>query len=143
MLTTVSDLPKLGDFQHWPPWRGLVVEAASQLLDYVGGVLVMPQTVLVETYWQEISAGLRNAGIPVHHFVLHADQGTLTRRIEGDAEMGISQWRLDHLSAYRDAFSWLSREGEVIDTTEIPPSQVAKTIAASLGRAGLVSKIDP
>jgi hypothetical protein len=50
--------------------------------------------------------------------------------------MGISKWRLDRLPAYRDAFPWLSREGEVIDTTEIPASQVAKTIAAGLGRAG-------
>ncbi|MFG1957314.1 ATP-binding protein [Nonomuraea sp. NPDC049028] len=136
LLQTVSDLPSLGDFQHWRPWRGLVVETAAQLLDYVGGVLVMPQTVLVERYWQEIHTGLQRASIPVHHFVLHADEGTLTRRIEADTPE-IRKWRLDHLPEYRDALPWLGREGKIIDTTEIPPFQVAKTIAACVGGSPL------
>jgi hypothetical protein len=131
MLTTVSDMPRLGDFQHWPPWRRLVVEAAAQLLHYLGGVLVMPQTVLIEDYWKEIRAGLRDAGIPVHHFVLHTDHDTLARRIMGDPP--ISQWRMDHLPAYREAFAWLSREGKVVDTTHIPPVEVARSIAAGVG----------
>ncbi|MDX3099897.1 ATP-binding protein [Nonomuraea angiospora] len=133
MLQTVSDLPRVGDFQHWTPWRGLVVETAARLLDYVGGALVMPQTVLVEEYWREISAGLREAGIPVHHFVLHTDQETLTRRIEAADDVSARKWRLEHLPAYADAFPWLSRESQVVDTTEQPPAEVARTIADRLG----------
>ncbi|MBF8189733.1 ATP-binding protein [Nonomuraea sp. K274] len=128
LLQTVSGLPPVGDFQHWTPWRHLVVETAAQLLDYVGGVLVMPQTVLVDEYWREIHEGLGKAGIPVRHFVLHTDRDTLTRRINA-AESGISQWRLDHLTAYEEAFPWLSRAGEVVDTTHVTPSETAKTIA--------------
>jgi len=29
-------------FQHWPPWRPLVVETARRILDYTNGTLVMP-----------------------------------------------------------------------------------------------------
>jgi hypothetical protein len=48
------------------------------------GTLVMPMTVLVEQYWREISWGFAQHDIPVRHFVLHADQDTLRKRIEGD-----------------------------------------------------------
>ncbi|MFC7646356.1 AAA family ATPase [Streptosporangium lutulentum] len=84
MLRHVRDLPQVRNFQQWPPWRGLVVETASQLLGYLGGVLVIPQTVLVEEYWTEIRTGLEKAGIPLHHFLVHTDQDTLIHRIETD-----------------------------------------------------------
>ncbi|OUC95252.1 ATP-binding protein [Streptosporangium minutum] len=134
MLRHIQGLPEVRNFQQWPPWRGLVVQTASHLLDYLGGVLVIPQTVLIEEYWAEIRLGLEKSGIPVHHFTLHTDQATLTRRIETDAvETGARQWRLDHLADYRRALPWLSREAEVVDTTEIPPARVARIVAASAG----------
>ncbi|HEV7649843.1 MAG TPA: AAA family ATPase [Actinophytocola sp.] len=116
------------DFQDWPPWRPLVVHTAAQVLDYVGGTLVVPQTVLVERYWDEIDAGLAAAGIPVRHFVLHADHETLVRRIESDPLMPGSQWRLDHLRDYHQALPWLQRKGRIIDTSQRPPDEVAALI---------------
>ncbi|CAM5361361.1 ATP-binding protein OS=Streptomyces gougerotii OX=53448 GN=GCM10010227_50310 PE=4 SV=1 [Streptomyces diastaticus subsp. diastaticus] len=83
MLGHVLGAPE-GDFQDLPPWRGLVVETARQVLDHVGGTLVVAQTVLVEPYWQEIRAGLAKAGVPVHHFLLHTDPDTLVHRIASD-----------------------------------------------------------
>lgn len=134
MLSHVRDLPRLGDFQHWPPWRHLVVETAAQLLDYVGGVLVVTQSVLVERYWREIRSGLERAGVQVHHVVLHADHDTLVQRIEEDTEEnaafpGSRQWRLDHLAAYQSARSWLDHAGDVIDTTHVGAAEVARLIA--------------
>ncbi|MGC5015905.1 AAA family ATPase [Streptosporangium sp. DT93] len=137
MLRHVPDLPPVGDFQDWPPWRGLVVETARRLLAYVGGVLVVPQTVLVERYWTEIRARLERSRIPVHHVVLHTDQATLTRRIEEDtADPEARQWRLDHLPDYLDALPWLIREGKVVDTTQLSPSQVAHAVGLQVEGAG-------
>lgn len=31
-------LPRTDNFQHWPPWRAVVVETAYRVLDYVGGI---------------------------------------------------------------------------------------------------------
>lgn len=90
-------LPSTDNVQNWPPWRPLVVETARQVLDYVGGVLVIPMTVQVESYRREIAAGLERYAIQVRHFVLHADQATLRRRIIDDAVMGPSRFRLHHL----------------------------------------------
>ncbi|MFD7747209.1 AAA family ATPase [Streptomyces sp. NPDC059698] len=119
------------DFQDFPPWRGLVVETARQVLDHVGGTLVVTQTVLVEAYWREIHEGLTRAGVPVHHFLLHTDRDTLVERIETDIKpesAGARQWRLDHLDDYERALPWLRREARVVDTTGVPPAEVAATV---------------
>jgi len=125
------------DFQHWDPWRPLVVETARQVLAYVGGILVMPQTVLVERYWREISGGLAGHGIPVRHFVLHTDQATLRHRIEHDEDLGPSTFRFSRMEPYAEAArTWLHADAEVVDTTHISPEQAARTIAdAVLGAA--------
>ncbi|MEU8760179.1 AAA family ATPase [Streptomyces sp. NPDC048659] len=131
-------LPTTNNFQHWAPWRPLVVETARRVLDYTGGTLVMPMTVLVEEYWREISAGLAQHGIPVRHFVLHADQATLRARIAGDTVIGPdSPFRLRYLEPYAEAArTWLHAEAEVVDTTRLTPPQAAARIAEAVRPAG-------
>ena len=133
-------LPETDNFQHWPPWRPLVVETARRVLDYTGGTLVMPMTVLVEDYWREISAGLAAYAIPVRHFVLHADHETLRQRIETDttheqAALGPSPFRLKHLEDYAEAArTWLHSEAIVVDTTDLTPAEAARQIADAANR---------
>jgi hypothetical protein len=128
-------LPETDNFQHWPPWRPLVVETAHRVLDYAGGTLVMPMTVLVEQYWREISTGLAGHAIPVRHFVLHADRERLRGRIEGDTVMGPSPFRLRYLEPYAEAArTWLHAEAEVVDTTHLTPEQAALRIAGAVRR---------
>jgi hypothetical protein len=129
-------LPETDNFQHWPPWRQLVVETAHRVLDYTGGTLVMPMTVLVEQYWREISTGLTYHGIPVRHFVLHADQDTLRRRIAGEHPVP-SPFRLRYLEPYGAAArTWLHRAAEVVDTTHLTPAQAARQIAEAVSLPG-------
>ena len=126
-------LPETDNFQNWPPWRPLVVETARRILDYTGGTLVMPMTVMVEQYWREISEGLALHAIPVRHFVLHADQGVLRRRIEGDTVSGPLLISPQLLDPYADAFrDWLHDEAEVIDTTDLTPAQAVLQIAEAV-----------
>lgn len=127
-------LPTTDNFQHWPPWRTLVVETARRILGYTGGTLVMPMTVLVEEYWHEINTGLAEHGIEVRHFVLHADQETLRKRIAGDIVLGPdSPFRLQYLEPYADAAkTWLHGEAEVIDTTRLTPGATADQIIEAL-----------
>lgn len=134
LMDITPGLPATDNFQHWPPWRPLVVETARQVLEYTGGVLVIPMTVLVEQYWHEISSGLTNHAIPVRHFVLHADADTLRRRIEGDTVLGPSSFRLGYLDAYAAAArTWLHAAADVIDTTSLTPDAAARQIAHAIG----------
>nr|WP_093837816.1 AAA family ATPase [Streptomyces aidingensis] len=121
------------DFQDWPAWRALVPETAAQLLKHYGGLLVAPMTLLRQEYAAEIFGRLAAGGVPVRHFLLHAEDDELVRRIEDDTvETGARQWRLGHLAPYREARAWLDAEAEVIDTTSLPPDQTAKLVAARL-----------
>ena len=132
LMDITPGLPGTDNFQHWPPWRPLVVETARRVLDYTGGTLVMPMTVLVEQYWREISTGLAHHGIPVRHFVLHADQDTLRRRIEGEHPVP-SPFRLRYLEPYAEAArGWLHDEAQVVDTTHRTPAEVARQVAAAV-----------
>ncbi|MFC9389266.1 AAA family ATPase [Streptomyces venezuelae] len=134
LMDITPGLPTTTNFQHWPPWRPLVVETARRVLDYTGGTLVMPMTVLVEQYWREISSGLAQHDIPVRHFVLHADQDTLRKRIAGDTVTGPnSPFRLQYVEPYAEAArAWLHAEAEVVDTTHLTPAEAAQQIAEAL-----------
>jgi hypothetical protein len=132
LMDITPGLPATDNVQHWPPWRPLVVETAFRVLDYTGGTLVIPMTVLVEQYWREIAAGLANHAIPVHHFVLHADQDTLRKRIETASRVP-SSFRLAYLADYAEAVrTWLPREAEIVDTTHLSPEQSARHIANAI-----------
>lgn len=130
-------LPTTDNFQHWDPWRPLVVETARRVHEYIDGPLIMPMTVLVEAYWREISAGLESYGVPVRHFVLHVDGPTLVERIQNDPYMGPSVFRMAYVEAYAEAArTWLHDEAEVVDATSVPADEVAQQIAAEVvGRA--------
>jgi AAA domain len=131
MLTpNLADRP-VTDFQHWEPWRTLVVATATELARYTRQHLIAPQTVLDRPYLQQIRAGLEAAGQPVFHVLLDASDDALRRRIEGSDEA--RQWRLDHLAAYRTARDWMTREADlVVDTTTLSASAAAEKIAAAL-----------
>ncbi|KPC86845.1 ATP-binding protein, partial [Streptomyces sp. NRRL F-6602] len=104
-----------------------------QVLRYTGGTLLIPQTVLSEEYWAELSAGFAEQDVPVRHVLLHCDPDTLTHRIRTDSapeSATAGPWRLRHRAPYREALPWLRRSAEVVDTTHLTPAQAAAVIAA-------------
>ncbi|WIX89401.1 AAA family ATPase [Amycolatopsis sp. DG1A-15b] len=117
-----------GDFQHLPLWRPLVVENTVRVHEHAG-TLVIPQTVLVEAYAREIFDGLAGRGVPVAHFVLHAEAAELRRRIEESADTFARQWRLDHVDRYGEALPWLRRSATLVSTEGKTPAEVAHGIA--------------
>lgn len=133
LMDVKPGLPATDNFQHWDPWRPLVVETARRLLAFTGGILVMPMTVLVESYWNEIRDGLAEHQIPVHHFVLHADQATLRDRIQNDPVLGPSMFRFAHIAPYEEASrTWLHDDAHVIETSKCTPQEAAGQIVAAI-----------
>jgi hypothetical protein len=119
------------DFQHWPPWRRLVVATAAELARFTGQHLIAPQTVLDRGYLDQIFTGLRDAGLAVFHVVLDADDDILRQRIHGSADA--QQWRLAHLPTYQRSRSWMRRTADlVVDTGRRTPAQAAEHIAGAL-----------
>lgn len=86
---------------------------------------------LTRDYLDQISAGLRAAGLAAFHVVLDADEAVLRRRIQGSGEA--PEWRLANLPGYLTARSWMLRAaGLVVGTGAVTPAEAARQIAAAL-----------
>lgn len=143
IVPALSGVEPVSDFQDWRPWRELVVAALVSLDRYTDRVVVAPQTVVVEQYWNEIMSGLAAADVEVRAFTLDSTPDEHERRIATDTvtaatieEIKIHDgdvgWRRHRAPDYRAALSWLTERTEVIDTTRLRPAEVAKDIAARL-----------
>ena len=79
--------PKLrGDFQDAPLWREGTRRTLAGILMGCRGVVIVPMTVVVSQYHEEIVGALREAGFEVHHVTLLASHATLLRRLRGRGE---------------------------------------------------------
>ncbi len=119
------------DFQDLPPWRALVPAVVDEIFRFSNcSALVAVQTVLSESYWAELRAGLEERELPVFHVVLDCDEQELRSRIESDeVELEAKDWRLDHIAKYQQARDWLVRSADiVVNTTNATPDEVAKTV---------------
>ncbi|MGP4001086.1 NUDIX hydrolase [Streptomyces sp. 8N706] len=139
-------LNEVSDHQDLPVWRRLVVDAAAALLAEVGGVLVIPMTVLRQDYRDEIFGGLASRRIPVRHVLLAPDETILQQRIMAREECEDGPGRRaatrrtprDHLTPYRQALPWLTADAHVVDNGSLTPRETAERIAEAIrtGAAG-------
>ncbi|MFI6937883.1 NUDIX domain-containing protein [Streptomyces sp. NPDC050418] len=146
-LLPPKHLADVGDYQDLGMWRRLVVDTAAALLAEVGGVLVVPMTVLRQDYRDEIFGGLAARRIPVRHVVLTPAETILRERIATrevpdapDGEQRVRQWALDHLAPYRSALAdWLAADAYPVDTSALTPREAAERIAEAVrsGAAGV------
>ncbi|MFC9843316.1 NUDIX domain-containing protein [Streptomyces sp. NPDC060223] len=140
-------LAEVGDFQDLPIWRRLVVDTAAAMLGELGGVLLVPMTLLRQEYRDEIFGGLAARRIPVRHVLLAPAETILRKRIAGrevspelpDGEIRVRQWSYDHIEPYRAALSsWLLADAHPVDTGALTPYEAALRIAEAV-HAGDVS----
>jgi gluconate kinase len=74
-------MPSNGDFQHLPSWRDLVVTTALALRRHHADTLIVPMSLIRDTYRAEILGGLADAGEQVLHVFLETDAGVLRERL--------------------------------------------------------------
>ncbi|MGW0701049.1 NUDIX domain-containing protein [Streptomyces sp. NPDC002867] len=132
-------LDDVADFQDLPICRRLVVDTAAALLAELGGVLVVPMTLLRQEYRDEVFGGLAARRIPVHHVLLSPDETILRARTAGrpapdapDGDQRVRQWAYDRIEPYRAALGWITADAHVIDTSRIDPHETARRIAAAV-----------
>lgn len=130
MLRAVITEP-IADFQDWPAWRTLVAETALELHRHYRSTVIAPMTLLRRDYATEIFSIFAGQSVCVRHVVLHADAAELIRRIiDADpVEIAARGWRRAHLGAYQQALGWLREQAEIVETTQLPPADVARRVA--------------
>lgn len=145
LLLPPKRLAEVSDPRELPIWRRLVVDTAAALLAELGGVLVVPMTLLRQEYRDEIFGALAAREIPVRHVLLQPDETILRSRMaerpepdvppdnavdEGGA--GSGQWVRDQIEPYTEALTWITEDALVIDSSELTPGQVADRIAEAI-----------
>ncbi|MFJ2055641.1 NUDIX domain-containing protein [Streptomyces sp. NPDC087908] len=154
-LLPAKRLAEVEDYQDLPIWRRLVVDTAAALLAELGGVLVVPMTLLRQEYRDEIFGGLAARRIDVRHVLLAPEETILRQRIDGRSEYGdpevdarVRVWCHGHLAPYRDALGWLTEDAYTLDTSALTAAEAARAVAdaVSAGRAapcGIVQTPEP
>lgn len=106
-----------GDFQDLPIWRTLVADVAVALQRHYDQTLVVPMTVVVPEYFDEMLEPISAGGMQVQRFVLEVDADTLRRRI------GARTVVADDVEADRAAREWalaqVDRCVAAIDTLDL------------------------
>ncbi|MGW4704898.1 NUDIX domain-containing protein [Streptomyces sp. NPDC004285] len=154
-LLPAKRLAEVEDYQDLPIWRRMVVDTAAALLAEVGGVLVVPMTLLRQEYRDEIFGGLAARRIEVRHVLLAPEETILRERIDGRAEFGdpeadarVREWCHQHLPPYRAALDWLAADAYTLDTSALTAAEAARAVADAVraGRAapcGIVQTPEP
>ncbi|WP_328540108.1 NUDIX hydrolase [Streptomyces sp. NBC_00344] len=140
LLLPQKRLAEVSDYQDLPIWRRMVVDTAAALLAEVGGVLVVPMTLLRQEYRDEIFGGLAARRVPVCHVLLTTEETILRERIAereevpGDPEAGARerQWAYEHIEPYAAALEWLTADAHVVDNSALAPAATAERIAEAL-----------
>jgi 8-oxo-dGTP pyrophosphatase MutT (NUDIX family) len=135
-------LEDITDFQELPVWRRLVVDAAAALLAEVGGVLVVPMSLLRQEHRDEIFGGLASQGIEVRHVLLDPGETILRQRIaarrdhpdDPAADDAARRWALDRAADYLAALPWLALDAYVQPTAGLTPRQTALAVTEAVGR---------
>ncbi|QQM45381.1 NUDIX hydrolase [Streptomyces liliifuscus] len=140
-LLPAKRLAEVGDFQDLPIWRRLVVDTAAAMLAELGGVLVVPMTLLRQDYRDEIFGGLASRRIAVRHVLLAPAETILRERIADrevppdlpDGEIRVRQWSYDHIEPYHAALAgWLTADAHPVDTSALTPHEAAVRIAGAV-----------
>ncbi|GHH43421.1 8-oxo-dGTP pyrophosphatase MutT (NUDIX family) [Streptomyces umbrinus] len=140
-LLPAKRLAEVGDFQDLPIWRRLVVDTAAAMLAELGGVLVVPVTLLRQDYRDEIFGGLASRRIAVRHVLLAPAETILRERIADrevppdlpDGEIRVRQWSYDHIEPYHAALAgWLTADAHPVDTSALTPYEAAVRIAGAV-----------
>ncbi|MEU5218694.1 NUDIX domain-containing protein [Streptomyces sp. NPDC020807] len=154
-LLPAKRLGEVEDYQDLPMWRRMVVDTAAALLAEVGGVLVVPMTLLRQEYRDEIFGGLAARRIEVRHILLDPAETILRERIDGRSEFGdpdadarVREWCHGRVPPYRAARAWLARDAYVVDNSKLTVAEAARTVADAVrtdvaAPCGIVQTAEP
>lgn len=125
------EMKRKGNFQHISLWR----EFNKQILKYIDnnytGILVVPMTIYIKQYYDEIVGQLINENVEVKHFILTASKQTIINRLvkRGD---GDNCWGAQHIDKCLEAFDTNICEKK-IDTELKSVDEIAAEIIRQAG----------
>jgi hypothetical protein len=140
MLMRMVPPPPTGDFQDLPIWRKLTVRTLQDIRRECDRPLLVPMTLVVPQYLDEIFGSLRMAGEEIWHFFLSLEEALLRTRIENqimipddpECDAGVRQWRLGQTERYLVARGEMPPGTVFLNSGMHGPSALADQVLAAL-----------
>jgi len=121
-----DELKRKGNFQHIDIWRVFNYKILKHINANYAGVIIVPMTIYVKQYYDEILGRLANDGIVVKSFILSATKPTIIDRLVqrgGD----VDGWEAQHIDLCINAFE-ADIPGEKINTENKSIDEIAVEI---------------
>ena len=121
-----EEMKRKDNFQHLQIWREFNYKILKHIADNYDGVVIVPMTIHIKQYYDEIIGSLINDAIVVKHFILSATKQTIMERLikRGESE---DCWAAKHIEICINAFNTDISE-EKIDTEYKSISEIASEI---------------
>jgi hypothetical protein len=120
---------ELDDIQHDPRWRSLTKESVVAV-EKTFGIAVVPMTLFIPEYFDEIVGDLRRAGHRLRHFTLRVGPDVALARGSSRAD-GLVDWAVPRNDAYSSCLMD-QRFGIFIDSESLTIDQVVDQIEEGL-----------
>ena len=124
------------DYQDLIMWRKLVIQFINESKVQFDAPLIIPMTLVVPEYLQEIFTSITNADNTVFHFFLHTEKEELKKRItnqilfENNLEQDeqTRQWRLDQIDRCYAAGENMPKQTIILDSNSHSPDELVEKI---------------
>jgi predicted kinase len=121
------------DFQDLQAWRELTRVVVASLARTRAGVVVVPMTLVDDTYFDEIVGRLRREGVRLLHLSLVASPQVVTARLR--ARPRNNDWALDRVERCASALAG-ERFAEHLDASDATPREIAARIRGLVDSRG-------
>ena len=108
-----DEMKRKGDFQHIAIWREFNYKILKHINDNYNGVIIVPMTIYIKQYYDEIIGKLIADGVSINHYILSATKQTIVNRLlqRGDSE---NDWAAQHIDACINAYETDISEVKII-----------------------------
>jgi len=128
-----------GDFQDLPIWRSLTRYTLGEVRRLYRVPVIVPMTLVVPGYVEQIIGGLAAAGEWVLHVFLDADAEVVRARIRDQAVLDgtvqddeVRRWRLAQVNRCLAARATMPAGTLMLDCGRLPPDELADEVIAHL-----------
>ena len=125
-----DNMKRKGNFQHIPMWRDFNYQILKYIDSLYKGVLIVPMTIYIRQYYEEIILRLQADQVELRHFILMAGRDTLTQRLLQRGESA-DCWAAQHIDTCLRAFR-SDIVQEKVDTEKRSAEDVAAEIIRRL-----------
>ncbi|MEM7538779.1 MAG: tunicamycin resistance protein [Chloroflexota bacterium] len=128
------------DYQDLAMWRTLTVHFIQESKRQFSSPLIIPMTLVVPEYLNEIFTGITNSKTSLFHFFLQTEKEELAKRIQSQVivqndpkqDEAVRQWRLAQIDRCYSASNHMHQNTIFLDTNAQSPDDLVRQIITTV-----------